>query len=366
MSAHGTISWQKIVILQVNNDGSRATWQRPLNLAKGAPPRRLSRPWLTRDQSANQGGENQAASRGHQQQPGKSELPVPMGMAGIVRHGEAARRDDGLRADYVYSTSFDNIAARNPNTAYQAYGLPFNVNLVNRLPYPDWGQISMRINNRGRDGISHTIQGGFTKRLSNRWQGSATYSYSRNYNTDQLPLNPGCSQPVSWNADFTAWSCDTPGRVNFNSFNLPIYDTSWYRTGDQVNRLVFNGIYSMPYDFQVSGLYLYGDNGISTTSGVDILGVGGTVAARTRERWIIPRNNFKRPSAPCGHAVLSQLQAGGRASIEPTLEAFNVFNRSNFTTYNVNESSPAFGQPTASTLTGYAPRVIQLGFRAKF
>ena len=82
------------------------------------------------------------------------------------------------------------------------------------------------------------------KRLSNRWQGSATYSYSRNYTTDQLPLNPGCSQPVSWNADFTAWSCDTPGRVNFNSFNLPIYDTSWYRTGDQRNRVVFNGIYS--------------------------------------------------------------------------------------------------------------------------
>ena len=48
------------------------------------------------------------------------------------------------------------------------------------------------------------------------------------------------------------------------------------------------------------------------------------------------------------------------------MEVFNLFNRSNFQTWNLNESSAAFGQPTASTLTGFAPRVIQLGFRAKF
>src|SRR5262245_52646402 len=189
----------------------------------------------------------------------------------------------GFEADYVYSTSFDNISARNPNTAYQANGIPFAATLTNRLPYPDWGQISQRMNNRGRDGISHTIQAGFTKRLSNRWQGSATYSYSLNYTKDQLPLNPGCSQPVSWNADFTAWSCDTPGRINFNTFKLPLFDTSWYRTGDQVHRFVFNGIYSMPYDFQVSGLYLFGDNGFSTTSsGIDATNCGCAIANRIR------------------------------------------------------------------------------------
>jgi hypothetical protein len=48
------------------------------------------------------------------------------------------------------------------------------------------------------------------------------------------------------------------------------------------------------------------------------------------------------------------------------VEVFNLFDRSNFTSYNLNESSSAFGQPTTSTLTGFAPRVIQLGFRAKF
>ena len=150
-----------------------------------------------------------------------------------------------------------------------------------------------------------------------------------------------------------------------------------------------NGIWQLKYGFQLSGLYLYGDNGyLTTTSGVDILGVGGTVANRTRANGtIIPRNNFVglpihrvdmrvQKSIAFGHRSLSlhrvdmrfyrSFKLGGRTSIEPTLEVFNLFNRSNFTTYNVVEISPAFGQPTASTLTGYAPRVIQLGFRAKF
>jgi hypothetical protein len=274
-----------------------------------------------------------------------------------------------VEADYVYSTSFDNISARNPNLAYQANGIPYPVTQVTRLPYPDWGVISMRINNRGRDGISHTVQAGFTKRLSNHWQGSATYSYSLNYGTDQLPLNPGCSQPVSWNADFTAWSCDTPGRINFSSFKLPLYDTSWYRTGDQVNRAVFNGIFDLPYAFQLSGLYIYGDNGYNTTtSGIDATNCGCAIAGRIRANGdIIPRNDFKRKAL---HRVdlrfYRNFKLSGRTSLQPTLEVFNLFNRANFTTWNLTESSPTFGQPTATTGVGYAPRQIQLGFRATF
>jgi len=48
------------------------------------------------------------------------------------------------------------------------------------------------------------------------------------------------------------------------------------------------------------------------------------------------------------------------------MEVFNLFNRANFTTWNLNESNSRFGQPTATTGVGYAPRQIQLGFRATF
>lgn len=372
MSAHGTISWQNIVILQVNNDGRADFGSNPLNLAKGAPYPTLEQAvkLTCYDQQVNQGGRRPGCiQRSINNNLASPDSQFPWAWQGSMGMQRQLTASMAFEADYVYSTSFDNIAARNPNLAYQANGLPFNTRLTNRLPYPDWGVISMRMNNRGRDGISHTVQAGLTKRLSNRWQGSATYSYSRNYKTDQLPLNPGCSQPVSWNADFTAWSCDTPGRVNFNSFNLPLYDTSWYRTEDQVNRVVFNGIFDLPQSFELSGLYIYGDNGYNTTtSGVDVFNVGGTVAARTRaDGSVIPRNSFQRKAL---HRVdlrfYRSFKLGGRTSLQPTVEVFNLFNRANFTNWNLNESSPTFGQPTATTGVGYAPRQIQLGFRATF
>ena len=74
--------------------------------------------------------------------------------------------------------------------------------------------------------------------------------------------------------------------------------------------------------------------------------------ARARTVTIIPRNNFKKtPLHRVDMRFYRGFKLGGRTSIEPTLEVFNLFNRSNFTTYNVIEISPAFGQPTASTLT---------------
>jgi len=156
--------------------------------------------------------------------------------------------------------------------------------------------------------------------------------------------------------------------VNFNSFNLPIYDRNWYRTTDQVNRVVFNGIFDLPYAFQLSGLYIYGDNGYATTtSGVDILGVGGVVANRLRaDLSIIPRNNFDKKDLHRLDLRFYRSFRIGRTSLQPMMEVFNLFNRANFTTWNLNESNSRFGQPTATTGVGYAPRQIQLGFRATF
>ena len=367
MSAHGTVSWQKIVILDVLNDGRPDFGSNPLNRA--VPTFDEAVRLTCYDQRVNQGGTRPGCiQRGLNQNLASPDSQYPWAWQGSVGIQRQLGDTVGVQADYVYSTSFDNIGARNINQAYQPSGLPYSVNLVNRLPYPDWGTISMRMNNRGRDGISHTIQTGLTKRFGHRWQGSATYSLSRNYTRDQLPLNSGCSQPVSWNPDFSAWSCDTAGRVNFSTFGLPLFDRNWYRTNGQVHRAVFNGIYQMPYDFQLSGLYFYGDNGRNTTtSGIDALGCGCTVAARMRaDLSVIPRNNFDKKALHRVDIRFYRSFKMGRTSIEPMLEAFNLFNRANFTTWDTNESSRTFGQATAANGITYQPRVVQLGFRAKF
>ena len=369
MSAHGTVSWQKIVILDVLNDGRPDFGRNPLN--GPVPDFDAAVKQTCYDQRVNQGGTRPGCiQRGINQNLAMPYSQFPFSWQGSIGFQRQIGSSIGVEADYVYNTSYYNIGARNINQAYQANGIPFAVTQVNRLPYPDWGTISMRMNNRGRDGIMHTIQAGMTKRLSQRWQGSATYSLSVNYTTDQLPLNQGCSQPVSWAADFSRWACDgTAVPVNFGTFRLPLFDTSWYRTGAQKQRIVFNGIYQLPYDLQISGLYFYGDNGMNTTtSGVDSTGCGCAIAARVRANGdIIPRRNFDKKDL---HRVdlrfYRSFRVNARTSFEPTLEVFNLFNRENYTAWQLNESSSTFGQPTAAGGIGYAPRVIQLGFRARF
>jgi hypothetical protein len=101
---------------------------------------------------------------------------------------------------------------------------------------------------------------------------------------------------------------------------------------------------------------------------VDIHDVGGDIADRTRaDGSIIPLNNFnKKDLHRVDLRVTKRFSFGGRYSVEPMLEVFNLFNRANFTDWVLNESSRLFGQPDAADGIAYQPRIIQLGFRTRF
>jgi hypothetical protein len=45
---------------------------------------------------------------------------------------------------------------------------------------------------------------------------------------------------------------------------------------------------------------------------------------------------------------------------------FNLFNRANYETYELNERNTRFGLPNTYANIAYAPRVLQLGFRVGF
>jgi hypothetical protein len=53
-------------------------------------------------------------------------------------------------------------------------------------------------------------------------------------------------------------------------------------------------------------------------------------------------------------------------SVDGILEVFNVFDRANYGSFVLDESNSNFGKPSANTNLGYAPRMLQLGFRATF
>jgi len=89
----------------------------------------------------------------------------------------------------------------------------------------------------------HALQVGLTKRMSNRWQASATYSVGAQWNFDQLPLNPGCEHPVTY-AAATGFTCDVPITLAED-----IAENDWYLGNEQRHRVTFNGIWDAAYGF---------------------------------------------------------------------------------------------------------------------
>ncbi len=91
------------------------------------------------------------------------------------------------------------------------------------------------------------------------------------------------------------------------------------------------------------------------------------IADRVRlDKSIIPRRNFDKKDLHRVDLRFSKRINIGRATFEPLVDMFNVFNRANFTDWTINEQNGNFGQPDASDGIAYQPRVIQLGFKATF
>jgi len=271
-----------------------------------------------------------------------------------------------FEADYVYTGGRAQLGSRNVNLAFNtATGTNYAFNDLAHLPYPPFGTVTEEYNMNQSN--YHSLQTALSKRFSNNWQASLTYTYSRQFDRDPKPLNPGCSYPTTINAS-GAFVCDQAITL------VPDLAGDYYLNGDQRNRLVFNGIWNVAYGIQVSGLYFYGDNGYSTpSSGVDVRqqGSGATPGSVNRLRadgTMITRNGFNKPDV---HRVDLRLKKhfklAGRTGVDGLVDLFNVFNHQNFSSWTVSEATPAtFGKPQQDTNIAYQPRMLQLGFRFTF
>jgi hypothetical protein len=56
----------------------------------------------------------------------------------------------------------------------------------------------------------------------------------------------------------------------------------------------------------------------------------------------------------------------GKAAVDGIFEMYNVFNGANFNMWVTDLSNANYGQPQQDTNLAYAPRMLQLGFRATF
>jgi hypothetical protein len=258
--------------------------------------------------------------------------------------------DFGFQVDYVYSGARNYVTSQPVNLTYNpATGANYPFNDIPRRALPDWGILSIALDG-GRNN-SHAMQTSFTKRFSQKWQASGTYTLGAIWDEDP-PVHSGLE------------IVDIPLAEDLR----PVYALS---VGDQRHRAVMNGVWEPGWDFRFSGLYTYGSGERFSTSWAQDLrqrGTGGGGRLRP-DGTVIPRNSFLGEDI---HRVDLRLdkrfQLGSRVWVSGIFEVFNVFNHANYGRYATAENVPStYGRPQqASAALAYTPRALQLGFRAGF
>jgi Carboxypeptidase regulatory-like domain len=250
-----------------------------------------------------------------------------------------------LEADYVYSQGRnEKEVIDNVNLLFDpATGANLDFRVRNNRPFRDWGVVSMNAH-LGRSSY-HGLQTAFTKRFSQRWQASATYTLSGLWNQDSQPFSG--LQPVP----FTVAS-DLGGEWGLSA-------------DDQRHRAVFNGIWQVGHGFQLSGLHYLGAGiRLASNYGGDLRNIGATTgSARLRpDGTIVPRNSLLSPAQNRTDLRLQQrIPLHSRTSCDVIADVLNLFNRPNFGIGTQESTTTQYLQNvTAQT------RTMQLGFRLTF
>ena len=246
-----------------------------------------------------------------------------------------------IETDYVYSQGRrEKDVLDNVNLTFdQETGANYPFSDISRRAFPEFGVISLQV--YGGRSAYHALTTTVRKRLSNRWQGSATYTLSGLWDAEVPPLSGFDPVPFPTAPDLGGeWALSA---------------------SDQRHRAVFNGIWQVGRGFQVSGLFYLGAGERDATAyGGDERDFGGGSGRLRPDGTIVARNAFTQPARKRVDLRVQQRIPLGRVAIDVMAEAFNLFNSPNWT-IETEESSRQFGERTSGE-----NRTMQLGFRLTF
>jgi len=249
-----------------------------------------------------------------------------------------------VEVDYVYGKgSFEKDVVDNINLLFDpATGANLDFRIRSNRPYPNWGAISM--NSHTARSAYHGLITGFTKRFSDRWQASATYTLSGFWAAESRPFSGLYIVPFPT-------APDLGGEWGFSQ-------------EDQRHRAVFSGIWQAGHGFQVSGMHYLGA-GLreSGNYGGDLRNTGATFSGRLRpDGTIVPLNSIIAPAQNrTDLRVQQRIPLRGRISIDAIAEAFNIFDRPN---WEIGTQESTVGQYLQHINAQY--RSAQVGFRVAF
>ncbi|MBI2188510.1 MAG: TonB-dependent receptor [Acidobacteria bacterium] len=274
-----------------------------------------------------------------------------------------------VEANYVYTGGRLEETVHNANLTYNpATGANYPFSDISRRPFPEWGAVLLEY----LEGYSnyHGTDLTFTKRFSNRWQATATYTLG--FFKDGLPVRPewylGSDGVMAQRPVGFPLAPDMGGDYGYAG---SIFGGGFGQSGDQRHRAVLNGVWDVGYGFQLSGIYFYGSGErFATNTGVDRRGEGVNAASELRLRAdgsIAPRAAIiGEPIHRVDARVQKRVTVGGRVTLDGLFEVFNLFNHANYGSYTTVESNARYGQPSFNGNVAYQPRMLQLGFRVGF
>ena len=261
-----------------------------------------------------------------------------------------------FESNLTYTGSRNEEYSENLNLTYNpATGANYPSADLTRRALPEFGPVEMSV----WEGWSNYYgwENSFTKRMSNRWQATVTYTLSQFKDSEGAPYH---------------WSARN-GQLFRERVTFPLAaDIGGEYTlaaTDQRHRAVFSGIYEAPLGLQLSGVYFYGSGQrLATSFGGDLRDqVAGNENRLRTNGTVVPRNSLVgSPIHRLDMRLQKRFRFFDRVTADGMLELCNVFNHANYGNYTTQESSTSYGQPVFSNNISYQPRVLQLGFRLQF
>ena len=260
-----------------------------------------------------------------------------------------------FQADYVFQGFRNGRYPRNENLTYDpATGLNRPYSDPSTRKWPDMGIV--RVFEHGKTAEYHGLEMAFTKRFDQGYQLSATYTVGESTSCSPSPVDGAF--PVA----------------------RDLGDDCWFTTqsdggpGHQRHRAVFNGIWDLGYDFQLSGLYHYGSGQrFDSYSVFDLRNTGGFFWP-----WPASAQRLEADGSIIDHGavqgeaihrvdmrVMRRFNVG-EVSIDGMLEVFNLFNYENYGAYQACVCAPTYATPLFIAAPAYQPRIVQLAFRVGF
>ncbi|MGQ0735452.1 MAG: carboxypeptidase regulatory-like domain-containing protein [Acidobacteriota bacterium] len=266
----------------------------------------------------------------------------------------------GFEADITHWKGYNFGNQRDPNLFFNP-ATGYNVNPNQGRPDPKFGKIQWLASDGRADFMA--LSTALNRRFRSNWQASVNYTLVLFQHDDSTGFQFEGNNPFDPRAE-------------------------WARSTEfQRHTVRVNGIWRLPYDFSVSGAYLYGSgNYFATTYAASPFGPVGanryvtaalTVNPAALDRFdgnpsysvgqIVPRNGLRGfPLHRIDLRVSKDLALPGGVKITGIAEVFNMFNHRNYGAYNGQLNSTTFGDPRQNLLNAYQPRVAQLAFKVGF